>query len=373
MKKISLLLLCSIFLTLTACKEDYPDLDDGLYAEIKTSHGTVVGELYFEETPMTVASFVSLAEGNNPMVNEEYKDKKFYNGLIFHRVIKDFMIQGGDPTGTGSGDPGYKFPNEIVDSLRHNSSGMLSMANSGPDSNGSQFFITLKETPWLDGMHTVFGKIVKGQEVVDKIGAVETGEADRPVEDVTIQEVNIIRKGSAAKKFDAPKVLKQKLQDFKLEAEGREKRMSAQRESNKQRFEELKSEAKELESGLQIKFLEETDGEKPNTGDTVLVNYEGYLPNGELFDTNKEDVARAADILNPRRQEMGGYAPYPMQYSPDAPMIPGFKEGVQQLKVGEKAVIFIPAHLAYGERGMPPVIPPNSDLIFNIELVDIQE
>ena len=373
MKKISLLLLCSIFLTLTACKEDYPDLDNGLYAEIKTNHGTVVAELYFEQTPMTVASFVSLAEGNNPMVEEQYKDKKFYNGLIFHRVIKDFMIQGGDPTGTGSGDPGYKFPNEIVDSLRHNSSGILSMANSGPDTNGSQFFITLKETPWLDGMHTVFGKIVKGQEVVDKIGAVETGEGDRPVEDITIQEVNIIRKGSAAEKFDAPKVLNQKLKSFKEEAEAREKQMSERRQSNKQRFEELKPQAKTLDSGLQMVFLEEGNGEKPKTGSTVLVNYEGYLTDGELFDTNKEDVAKAADILNPRRQQMGGYVPYPMQYSPDAQMIPGFKEGIQQMKVGDKAVLYIPAHLGYGDRGMPPVIPPNSDLIFQVELVKIQE
>lgn len=373
MKKISLLLLCSIFLTLTACKEDYPDLDEGLYAEIKTNHGTVVSELYFKDTPMTVASFVSLAEGNNPMVEDQYKEKKFYNGLVFHRVIKDFMIQGGDPTGTGSGGPGYKFPNEIVDSLRHNSSGILSMANSGPDTNGSQFFITLKETPWLDGMHTVFGKVVKGQDVVDKIGAVETGDQDRPVEDVTIQEVNIIRKGNAAEKFDAPQVLKEKLQSFKDEAEAREKKMSEAREANKQRFEELKPQAKELESGLKIAFLEQGDGEKPNTGDTVLVNYEGYLANGELFDTNKEDVAAAADILNPRRKEMGGYAPYPMQYSPDAPMIPGFKEGIQQLKVGDEAVIFIPAHLAYGDRGMPPVIPPNSDLVFKIKLMDIKE
>ena len=373
MKKISLLLLCSIFLSLTACKEDYPELDEGLYAEIITNYGTVVSELYFEETPMTVASFVSLAEGNNPMVEEQYKNKKFYNGLVFHRVIEDFMIQGGDPTGTGSGGPGYKFPNEIVDSLRHNSTGILSMANSGPDTNGSQFFITLKETPWLDGMHTVFGKIVMGQDVVDKIGVVETGDQDRPVEDIVIQEVNIIRKGDEAENFDAPQVLKEKLQVFKDEEEARVKRMDDLRQENIARFEQLKPEATELESGLKIAFLEEGEGEQPDTGDTVLLNYEGYLANGEIFDTNKEEVARAADILNPRRQEMGGYAPFPMEYSPDAPMIPGFKEGVQQMNVGDKAVLFIPAHLAYGERGMPPVIPPGSDLIFQVELLDIQE
>ena len=261
MKKISLLLLCSVFLSLVSCKEEYPDLDNGMYAEFKTSQGTFLTELYYKATPMTVASFVSLAEGNNPLVDEQFKDKKFYSNLIFHRVIKDFMIQGGDPTGTGTGDPGYKFPNEIVDTLRHDDKGVLSMANSGPNSNGSQFFITLKETPWLDGMHTIFGKVVQGQDVVDKIGAVDTEKpGDRPVKDVVIQEVNIIRKGNDAKNFDAPKVLEQKLQDFKLEAEGKEKKMKAQREANIQRFEELKSEAKEIKDGILITYLEKGEG-----------------------------------------------------------------------------------------------------------------
>lgn len=373
MKKISFLFLCSIFFAFTACNEEYPDLEDGVYAEIKTNYGTVLADLYYEATPMTVASFVSLAEGKSTMVEEQYKDKPFYDGLVFHRVIKDFMIQGGDPQGTGSGGPGYKFPNEIVDTLRHDSKGILSMANSGPNTNGSQFFITLKETPWLNGMHTVFGKVIQGQEVVDKIGEVETGPGDRPVEEVVIQEVKIIRKGDEAKNFDAPKVLNQKLQDFKLEAEGREKKMNAQREANKQRYEALKADAKELENGLKMTILEEGDGPKPNTGDTVLVNYKGYLASGDIFDTNIEKVAEGAGILNPRRQEMGGYAPMPVLYGPDAPMIPGFKNGVQQMKVGDKAVLFIPASQGYGERGAPPVIPPSADLIFEVELVGIQE
>lgn len=373
MKKISFLLLCSVLFAFTACNEEYPDLDNGMYAEFKTTRGTFLAELYHEATPMTVASFVSLAEGNSTMAEDQYKDKPFYDGLVFHRVIKDFMIQGGDPQGTGSGGPGYKFPNEIVDTLKHSSKGILSMANSGPNTNGSQFFVTLKETPWLDGMHTVFGKVVQGQDVVDAIGQVETEGADRPVEDVVIEKVNIIRKGDAAKNFKASEVLTQELQDFKTETESREREMNEKREATLQHYDELKSTAKELENGLQIAFLEEGDGEKPNQGDTVLVNYEGYLTSGDLFDTNIAEVAEEHNILNPKRQEMGGYAPMPVLYSPDAPMIPGFKEGVQQMKVGDKAVLFIPAALGYGERGAPPVIPPSSDLIFEIELVEIQE
>ena len=373
MKKISLLLLCSIFFSLTSCEEEYPDLDEGLYAEIETNKGTFLAELYYEATPMTVASFVSLAEGTSTMVDEEYKGKEFYNNLTFHRVIEDFMIQGGDPTGTGSGGPGYEFPNEIVDTLRHDTKGLLSMANAGPNTNGSQFFITLKETPWLDGMHTIFGRIVSGLPVVDEIGTVETAQGDKPVEDIVINNVDIIRKGEEAKDFNAPEIFASELEEFKTEAENREREMVAQREENKQRYEELKSEAEELESGLKIAFLEEGEGEEPNVGETVLVNYKGYLADGDLFDTNIEAIAEAAGVLNPKRQEMGGYAPMEVVYGPDAPMIPGFKEGIQQMNVGDKAVLYIPSALGYGERGYPPVIPPGSDLIFEVELVDIKE
>lgn len=373
MKKISFLLLCSIIMTLTSCGEEYPELDEGIYAEFKTNHGTYVAELFYEAAPMTVASFVSLAEGNNPLVEEQYKGKDFYDGLTFHRVIPDFMIQGGDPTGTGSGGPGYKFPNEIVDTLSHDSKGILSMANSGPDSNGSQFFITLKETPWLDGLHTVFGKIVIGQDVVDAIGQVETVEADKPMEDVVMEDVDIIRKGEEAESFNAAQVLTQELEDFKNETAAQEQRMLDQRNTAVARFEEMEPQAKELESGLKVAFLEEGQGPEPAVGDTVMVNYVGYLPEGDIFDTNRAEIAEANDILNPRRQEMGGYAPMPVVYGPNAPMIPGFKEGIQQMNVGDKALLFIPSHLGYGERGYPPVIPPGSDLIFEVELVEVKE
>lgn len=373
MKKASILFLCSILFTLTACNDDYPDLQDGLYAEFVTNKGTFIAELYHEATPMTVASFVSLAEGEGEMADSIYRGEKFYDGLKFHRVIEDFMIQGGDPSGTGSGGPGYKFPNEIVDTLQHDSKGLLSMANSGPDTNGSQFFITLKETPWLNGLHTIFGEVVQGMDVVDSIGSVETGQGDRPVEDVVMEEVNIIRKGSAAKNFDAPEVLQSELQEFETQRQEQEQQMVEQVEANKERFEELEAEAEELESGLKIHFIEKGDGEEPNVGDMVLLNYSGYLESGELFDSNIEEVAREYNIFNPKRKEMQGYSPMPAQFGPGARMIPGFTEGVQQMRVGDKAVIFIPAHLGYGETGAAPVIPPNADLIFEVEMVGIQE
>lgn len=373
MKKISMLLLCSILLSLGACNEKYPELEEGLYAEIETNKGTFLAELYFEATPMTVASFVSLAEGTSTMVDQKYKGKEFYDGLTFHRVIKDFMIQGGDPTGTGSGGPGYEFPNEIVDTLEHDAKGILSMANAGPNTNGSQFFITLKETPWLNGMHTIFGRIVSGQDVVDAIGQVETAEGNKPVEEIIIKDVNIIRKGEEAEAFNAPEVFAKELKEFEAKAAAEAEELNQRRAANKEKYAALKEEAEELESGLKIAFLEEGTGPTPDIGDKVLVNYKGYLAEGDLFDTNIEAIAEEAGVLNQRRKQMGGYAPMEVIYGPEAPMIPGFKEGIQQMSVGDKAVLFIPPHLGYGDRGAPPVIPPGADLIFEVDLVDIKE
>lgn len=372
MKKLSILFLCSVLFSLTSCQDNYPDLEDGLYAEFVTNQGTFVAELFHEATPITVASFVSLAEGSSDMVSEQYQGQNFYDGLVFHRVIEGFMIQGGDPTGTGTSGPGYEFPNEIVDSLQHDSKGILSMANSGPNTNGSQFFITLAETPWLNGMHTVFGEVVSGMEVVETIGSIETDATDRPVNEVVIEKVNIIRKGSSAKNFDAPKVLPQELENLEAAAREREENLTQQRNELAQRFDNLEEEAEELESGLKIYFETEGDGEQPTTGQQVTVYYEGYLRDGQLFDTNRENVANDWDQFNPRRKSQGGYEPMPMEYSPNAPMIPGFKEGVQQMKVGDKAFLFIPSHLGYGQAGAGGVIPPNSDLVFVVELVEIQ-
>ncbi len=372
MKKLSLLFLALITITISSCNEKYPDLQEGIYAEIVTNKGTAVAKLYHNLAPMTVANFISLAEGTNTMVDSTYKGKKYYNGIIVHRVIKDFMIQTGDPLGTGTGDPGYKFPDEIVDSLTHKSKGILSMANSGPGTNGSQFFITLKETPWLNGKHTVFGEIVIGQDVVDSIGVVKTGPRDKPESEIKMLEVNIIRKGSDAKGFDTETAFTGKLKALEEEKEEKERLEKERSEATAAKFKELKANAKKLDSELEIVFVTEGTGVKPKPTDTVNVNYVGYFADGKAFDTNIAEKAKELGIYNERRAaHPKGYAPMPMPYSPDAQMIPGFREGAQQMKVGDKTILYIPAHLGYGERGAGP-IPPNTDLIFELEIVNIQ-
>ncbi len=373
MKTKSIFLVLAAVVSLISCKEEYPDLEDGLYAEFNTSMGPVVAELYYKETPMTVANFVSLAEGTSTMVDSSYKKKKFYDGLIFHRVVDGFVIQGGDPTGTGTGGPGYKFPDEFSDSLSHNAKGILSMANSGPGTNGSQFFITLAPVPQLDSRHTVFGKVVKGLDVVDSIGKVETGQQDRPKEDVTINEVNIIRKGKDAKDFDAPKVFEQKLQKIEEEKAAREKEQQARRDQKVEEFNQLESKADSLDSGLKIYFEEKGEGPKPKNGQKVRISYEGYFEDGTIFDTSDPELAQETGIFSEKRAAMNQYGPMTTTYGPDAPMIPGFKEALQQMQVGDKIVVWIPSELAYGQRGAGGIIPPNTDLIFKMEMVDMPE
>ena len=371
MKTKSIFLLLTVAISLFSCKEEYPELEDGMYAEFNTSKGPVIAELYFEETPMTVANFVSLAEGNSTMADSTYKDKKYYDGLIFHRVIDGFMIQGGDPTGTGSGGPGYKFPDEFVDSLSHSDKGMLSMANAGPGTNGSQFFITLGPVPQLNGKHSIFGKVVKGMDVIEAIGKVETGPRDRPVTDIVMNEVNIIRKGKAAKNFEAPKAFQNELASIEEEKKAETAKMQEMASKKSEEFQALEAKADSLENGLKIYFENKGEGEKPKNGQMVTVNYEGYFADGTIFDTNDKELAQETGIYDHRRDTSGGYAPMPTVYGPDAPMIPGFKNAIQEMKVGDKVVVFIPSALGYGERGAGGVIPPNTDLIFRIELVSM--
>ncbi|WP_010521440.1 peptidylprolyl isomerase [Aquimarina agarivorans] len=373
MKKLNYLFIALIAAVFTSCNEKYPDLEDGLYAEFNTNKGTAVADLHFEDTPMTVANFVALAEGKQDAVDSTYAGKRFYDGLIFHRIIKDFMIQGGDPLGTGVGNPGYKFPDEIVDSLSHDKKGILSMANSGPGTNGSQFFITLKETPWLNGRHTVFGEIVEGQAVIDSIGNTETKPGDKPKDTIVLNSVNIIRKGSLAKAFDAPSVYKAELEKIEAEKLKKEQEEIALAKGNKDKNDALKPQAKITESGLGIVSVNEGTGKKIKQEEKVGIYYVGYLEDGRIFDTNIESVARANNKFDQVRLDRGLYKPMPVPYSNKAQMIPGFKEGLLSMdRIGDKSTIFIPSALGYGERGAGGVIPPNANLVFDIEFAELE-
>lgn len=356
--------LMSLLLAFTACKSQHGDLKDGVYAEFKTNKGDFMVKFYEKAAPLTVANFVELAEGKHPLVDSMYKGKKFYNGLTFHRVIKDFMIQGGDPLGNGSGNPGYKFPDEIVDSLKFDRKGLLAMANAGPNTNGSQFFITLKETPWLNGNHTIFGEVVKGQEVVDSIGLVKTLTGDKPETPVVMNEVNIIKVG----KVNVPNFKDELAKAEEIQRKKEAARMKKMQDAAKE-FEALKEGAKTLPSGLKIKYIKEGKGEKPKEGDKVLVNYAGYLTDGTLFDTNMLEVAQKFDVVDHRRVSAGQYAPVPMDYSKNSQLVPGFREGLLNMRVGDKAILYIPSHLAWAEKGAGNVIPPNADVIFELEIV----
>lgn len=360
-----------VTLTSASCQDKYPDLEDGLYAEFITNKGVMVAKLNYDKAPVTVANFVSLAEGTNTKVDSTYAGKKFYNGTTFHRVIDKFMIQGGDPTGTGSGNPGYRFKDEINEA-KHDKPGILSMANSGPATNGSQFFITEVPTPNLDPKHTVFGELVTGLEVQDVISNVKTGERNKPVDDVVIESLNIIRKGSEAKKFDAAKVF----DSYFIELEAEKKKALEQLEKAKNKFvkdnENLKGEVNRLSSGVVMIMTKEGSAITPTSQDKVLVNYAGFLEDGTLFDTNIMDVAKQFGKYDERAEKQGKYKPYPMLYSPKARLAPGFREALLNMNVGDKSRIFIPSFLGYGNRDYGP-IPANSNLIFDIEIIDIQK
>ena len=383
MKKTNVFLLI-ITVLLASCKSQYAELGDGLFADIHTTKGDIIVKLEYELTPITVANFISLAEGKSPFVSEEYKNKKYYDNVIFHRVMKDFMIQGGDPTGTGSGNPGYKFKDELTDSLHHDKKGILSMANAGFETNGSQFFITHKATPFLDGYengmlkpcqnprvscHTVFGEVIEGMDVVDSIANVKTGEGDRPIDTISMKTVQIIRNGRAAKNFDAIQVLSDYFEAEKAKIAAIEKLKTDMATE----FEAQKEKAEELPSGLRIMTLQEGNGEKPKHGQQVGVHYAGYLSDGSLFDSNYEEIATKYGKYDESRKQQMLYEPSPMDYSPDASLIAGFKEGMMTMKVGDKIRLFIPPHLGYGPQGSRGVIPPNADLIFDLEITEIMD
>ncbi len=376
-------LLLLLFISLSSCKKDaYPELEDGLYAEFVTNKGTLVAKLFFEKTPVTVANFVALAEGVHPLVSDKYKSKPYYNGLSFHRVINDFMAQGGDPTGTGTGNPGYKFDDEFSPDLKHYKKGILAMANSGYGTNGSQFYITHKPTGWLDAFdgdgnlklctdpgvscHTVFGELVVN---VDAITAIQKGD--------TLIKLNIIRKGFEAGKFDAVKTWNTELEPLeqrnkeneekaaKLAKEKIDKAKAAFLKEN----ETLKGNVKQLPTGLAMIFTKQSKAAKPKSTQSVLVNYAGYFEDGRLFDTSMQEVAKKYNQYNEKKAE--SYKPFTIQYNETAALVPGFREAILNMVPGDKARVFIPSFLGYGPQGSRGVIPPNTNLVFDIEIMGI--
>tara|TARA_B100000900_G_scaffold162516_1_gene138010 strand:+ start:239 stop:1372 length:1134 start_codon:yes stop_codon:yes gene_type:complete len=364
------------FSMIFACNKNYDELENGLYAEFNTSMGTMLVKLTYEKTPVTVANFVALAEGNHPKVDNDFKGVKFYDGIIFHRVIDNFMIQSGDPRGDGTGGPGYRFLDEIDQSLKHDKPGVLSMANSGPGTNGSQFFITEVPTQHLDGKHTVFGHLVKGLEVRDAISDVETAIADRPVKDVVINELKIIRKGPKAKAFDAVKTWNEMEPKLFIVQEEKKKAAIAKLESlakiEKERNNNYRKKSKKLESGVEVYYINKGKGIKPVEGDEIFFYYEGYLAlNGALFGTNRKDIMINYDKYSKDDENKGWYDPSKVTYSADMQLIEGFREVLMMMNVGDKIYCFIPSRMGYKDRAMGNTIPANSDLEFIIELVDV--
>ena len=391
-----------LVLSSTSCQDRYPDLEDGLYAEFVTNKGSMIAKLYYDKVPVTVANFVALAEGNHPMAEEKYKEKPFFDGLTFHRVIDKFMIQGGDPTGTGSGTPGYRFVADFSPELKHDKPGILSMANAGGiNTNGSQFFIM--EVPWpsLDAFdaqgnmkpcdqpgvscHSVFGELVQGLEVQDSISNVEVinprARNHKPVEDVVITKVNIIRKGKAAKSFDAPKVFSEEMpkveEGIRKINEEAKKKVEKIAEQAKVEFlkkdEELKDKLIESETGMKMAFTHKGNGVQPTSTQKVNVDCAGYLVDGTLFWTTWKEIAEKNGKFDSRQEQQGGYAPFTMPYNESATLVAGFKEAMLKMKIGDKARVYIPYHLGYGEAGRAPLIPGKTDLVFDIELTSIAE
>jgi peptidyl-prolyl cis-trans isomerase A (cyclophilin A) len=313
------------------------NLDPGLYAEMETDRGTITLRLEYERVPLTVINFVGLAEGTIPHRSDA--GSRYYDGLTFHRVIEDFMIQGGDPTATGTGGPGYRFPDEFHPELRHDRPGVLSMANSGPDTNGSQFFITHGPTPWLDDRHSVFGYVVRGQDVVDAIR-----QGDR------IRRLRILRIGGDARRFstDAESFERARADA----AASRETARRREQEATVRRVEELFPDAVRDEHGIWVQIDREGRGAPPRTGATVSVHYTGRLLSGQVFDSSRS--------RGPFEFPVGA-----------GRVIPGWDITVGEMRPGEQRTVILPPEQAYGSRGAGGVIPPGAFLVFEIELLRI--
>ncbi len=311
---------------------------EGLFAVIDTDKGNIVLELYYKKAPLTVANFVGLAEGTL----DATQGRPFYNGLKFHRVIADFMIQGGDPLGNGTGGPGYNFADEFSDDLKFDGSGVFAMANAGPDTNGSQFFITHVSTPWLNGKHTIFGHVIddESQMVVNKIA-----QGDK------IKSVSIIRQGNEAQAFKTSQS-----EWNRLATEAKQKALAEKEKANASKIAEIEVAFPGFnkdDNGIYFNITKEGSGDKVGARKNVATEYKGYLVDGTVFDQSE------------------GRGPLEFQTGAGQ-MIPGFDIMVQDMKIGEKRTIVIPPDLAYGAAGIPNVIPGGAYIAFDIELVRVK-
>lgn len=344
------LMLAAAFTTSASCSSKGKYMDalngkEGVFAVLTTEKGEIVMELFYKQAPLTVTNFVGLAEGTL----DAAKGKHFYDGLKFHRVIsqangdgQDFMIQGGDPEGTGRGGPGYKFADEFVEGLVFDKPGKLAMANSGPASNGSQFFITIVPTEWLTYKHTIFGEVVSGQEVVNSV-----------LQGDTIKSIKIIRQGAEAEKFTATQAdwnrcneeAKKKAEEAKKAAEAKKK---AERDA-------LIKDMEKDASGVYFKVDEKGSGAVVGKNKNVKVEYLTAFTDGSILDVTS------------------GYHPQghePIEFKTAAhQMITGFDLMVQQMKVGEARTCVIPPELAYGKAGHPAGIPGDTWLLFQIKVL----
>lgn len=365
MKNRVLQLLLVGLVVFAACNDDYKDLGDGIYADLQTDKGNIILELYGEQTPLTVANFITLAEGTNPKVTDSLKGQKYYDGLTFHRLVTDFIVQGGDPLANGRGGPGYKFHNELSPDLRHDSKGVVSMANGGINTNGSQFFITYKPTPWLDGYtkdsvakdcsaprvgcHSVFGKVVNGLQVLDSL-----------TQNDTIRTVKIIRKGAKAKGFEAVKVFET---EFAKGAEKEKERLASVAKREEERYQKFLKDkevfhkkmgidkAVKKESGLQIITYKKGKGKKFSPTIPASIDYTVYLADGKLIQSSEGGTPLTFTLTQ-------------------TPLIGGVKEAIEKMRVGGKVRLFIPYYIGYGEAGGGP-FPKKADLVFDLELLKV--
>lgn len=349
----------SAMLLLTSCsaketsKETAPapkaEVTNGVYADITTNRGKITVKLEAEKTPLTVCNFVGLAEGTIKNTAKP-EGTPYYNGIIFHRVIKGFMIQGGDPTGTGRGGPGYQFEDEIDTTLKHYRAGTLSMANAGAGTNGSQFFITHAATPHLDGRHTVFGYVTDGMDVVETIATTPTAAGDRPVQEIRIENIQIRRVGEDAEKFTGNQAMFDS-----LKVAIKEEKEAALKAAHQKTIDELKSKYEnvvESENGFYYVVTAQGEGESPAQGANISAHYSGKLLSGKEFDSSYRRGQPFSFPLGTGR------------------VIKGWDLAFAEMKKGEKRTLFLPPELAYGERGAGGIIPPNAWLIFDVELVD---